>query len=84
MCSPEIAASFAEGVHFNTFGGNPVACTVASSVLDVSTFNLFPHQSCTSAYSEQSCVIFAYFYRIIALYRDTNKQLDLFVFNRLL
>lgn len=48
MCSPEIAASFAKGVHFNTFGGNPVACTVASSVLDVSTFNLF-HQSYASA-----------------------------------
>ncbi|KAG9354131.1 hypothetical protein JZ751_012255 [Albula glossodonta] len=30
----EIAASFAKGVHFNTFGGNPVACAIASSVLD--------------------------------------------------
>ncbi|XP_037548508.1 alanine--glyoxylate aminotransferase 2, mitochondrial [Nematolebias whitei] len=34
VTTPEIAASFAKGVHFNTFGGNPVACTVASSVLD--------------------------------------------------
>lgn len=31
----EIAASFAKAVHFNTFGGNPVACAIASSVLDV-------------------------------------------------
>lgn len=31
----EIAASFAKGLHFNTFGGNPLACAVASSVLDV-------------------------------------------------
>ncbi|XP_012992451.2 alanine--glyoxylate aminotransferase 2, mitochondrial isoform X2 [Esox lucius] len=30
----EIAASFGRGVHFNTFGGNPVACAIASSVLD--------------------------------------------------
>lgn len=32
---PEIAASFAKAVHFNTFGGNPVACAIALSVLDV-------------------------------------------------
>lgn len=31
----EIAASFVKGLHFNTFGGNPLACAVASSVLDV-------------------------------------------------
>uniref|UniRef100_A0AAQ5ZP98 Alanine--glyoxylate aminotransferase 2, mitochondrial n=1 Tax=Amphiprion ocellaris TaxID=80972 RepID=A0AAQ5ZP98_AMPOC len=35
VTTPEIAASFAKGVHFNTFGGNPMACAVASSVLDV-------------------------------------------------
>lgn len=35
MRFPEIAQSFAKGVHFNTFGGNPVACAIASSVLDV-------------------------------------------------
>ncbi|XP_029940014.1 alanine--glyoxylate aminotransferase 2, mitochondrial [Salarias fasciatus] len=34
VTTPEIAASFSKGVHFNTFGGNPVACAVASSVLD--------------------------------------------------
>uniref|UniRef100_A0A8C7YRV3 Alanine--glyoxylate aminotransferase 2, mitochondrial n=1 Tax=Oryzias sinensis TaxID=183150 RepID=A0A8C7YRV3_9TELE len=34
VTTPEIAASFARGVHFNTFGGNPVACAMASSVLD--------------------------------------------------
>ncbi|XP_030598696.1 alanine--glyoxylate aminotransferase 2, mitochondrial [Archocentrus centrarchus] len=34
VTTPEIAASFVKGVHFNTFGGNPVACAVASSVLD--------------------------------------------------
>ncbi|XP_038845517.1 alanine--glyoxylate aminotransferase 2, mitochondrial [Salvelinus namaycush] len=34
VTTPEIAASFAKGVHFNTFGGNPVACAIASSVLD--------------------------------------------------
>ena len=39
LCFPEIAASFAKGVHFNTFGGNPVACAIASSVLDVRIHN---------------------------------------------
>uniref|UniRef100_A0A667ZA33 Alanine--glyoxylate aminotransferase 2, mitochondrial n=1 Tax=Myripristis murdjan TaxID=586833 RepID=A0A667ZA33_9TELE len=34
VTTPEIAASFGKGVHFNTFGGNPVACAIASSVLD--------------------------------------------------
>lgn len=38
---PEIAASFAKGIHFNTFGGNPVACAVGSSVLDVRMNLLF-------------------------------------------
>lgn len=41
LCVPEIAASFAKGVHFNTFGGNPVACAVASSVLDVRIHLIF-------------------------------------------
>uniref|UniRef100_A0A4W6CBD6 Alanine--glyoxylate aminotransferase 2, mitochondrial n=1 Tax=Lates calcarifer TaxID=8187 RepID=A0A4W6CBD6_LATCA len=35
VTTPEIAASFAKASHFNTFGGSPVACAVASSVLDV-------------------------------------------------
>ncbi|KAM9794533.1 alanine--glyoxylate aminotransferase 2, mitochondrial isoform 2-T2 [Syngnathus typhle] len=30
----EIADKFAQGVHFNTFGGNPLACAIASSVID--------------------------------------------------
>lgn len=34
---PEIASSFGKGVHFNTFGGNPVACAIGSAVLDVSS-----------------------------------------------
>ncbi|MED6278861.1 alanine--glyoxylate aminotransferase 2 [Characodon lateralis] len=34
ITSPEIAASFTKGVHFNTFAGNPVASAVASAVLD--------------------------------------------------
>lgn len=42
----EIARSFAKGVHFNTFGGNPLCCAVASSVLDVSADH-FTFQSCT-------------------------------------
>ncbi|XP_029693714.1 alanine--glyoxylate aminotransferase 2, mitochondrial isoform X2 [Takifugu rubripes] len=34
VTTPEIAASFNKAVHFNTFGGNPVASAIASSVLD--------------------------------------------------
>lgn len=45
---PEIAASFAKGVHFNTFGGNPVACAIASSVLDVSIVHSSLDQFCVS------------------------------------
>ncbi|KAI7795630.1 alanine--glyoxylate aminotransferase 2, mitochondrial [Triplophysa rosa] len=34
VTTAEIASSFAKGVHFNTFGGNPLACAIGSSVLD--------------------------------------------------
>ncbi|TSY69831.1 Alanine--glyoxylate aminotransferase 2, mitochondrial [Bagarius yarrelli] len=34
VTSEEIARPFASGVHFNTFGGNPLACSIASAVLD--------------------------------------------------
>lgn len=39
VTTPEIAASMSMGkaLHFNTFGGNPVASAVGSAVLDVST-----------------------------------------------
>lgn len=32
---PEIARSFTSRIHFNTFGGNPMACAVGRAVLDV-------------------------------------------------
>jgi len=36
ITSPEIAASFANGMeYFNTFGGNPVSCVTGLAVLDV-------------------------------------------------
>lgn len=31
----EIASSLAQNLHFNTFGGNPLACVVGAAVLDV-------------------------------------------------
>uniref|UniRef100_A0A665UDM4 Alanine--glyoxylate aminotransferase 2, mitochondrial n=1 Tax=Echeneis naucrates TaxID=173247 RepID=A0A665UDM4_ECHNA len=34
VTTAEIAASFVKALHFNTFGGNAMACAVASSVLD--------------------------------------------------
>lgn len=35
VTTPEIASSLQNALHFNTFGGGPLACAVASSVLDV-------------------------------------------------
>jgi 4-aminobutyrate aminotransferase-like enzyme len=36
VTTPAIAASFAQGMeYFNSFGGNPVSCAIASAVLDV-------------------------------------------------
>ena len=37
VTTPEVAASFyATGLeYFNTFGGNPVSCAIASAVMDV-------------------------------------------------
>ncbi|XP_043280950.1 alanine--glyoxylate aminotransferase 2, mitochondrial isoform X2 [Venturia canescens] len=35
VTTPKIAAVLDKALHFNTFGGNPVACAVGSAVLDV-------------------------------------------------
>ncbi|KAK3086020.1 hypothetical protein FSP39_012263 [Pinctada imbricata] len=35
VTTPEIAQSMGNALHFNTYGGNPLACAVGSSVLDV-------------------------------------------------
>jgi alanine-glyoxylate transaminase/(R)-3-amino-2-methylpropionate-pyruvate transaminase len=35
VTTPEIAASLAQKIHFNTFGGNPVASAVGKAVLEV-------------------------------------------------
>ena len=34
--SAEIAKCMGQSLHFNTYGGNPLACAVGSAVLDVS------------------------------------------------
>lgn len=34
VTTQEVANALTRGSHFNTFGGNPVACSIASSVLD--------------------------------------------------
>lgn len=36
VTTPEIAKALTKASHFNTFGGNPVACAVGLTVLDVS------------------------------------------------
>jgi len=35
ITTPEIANTISQALHFNTFGGNPVACAVGSAVLEV-------------------------------------------------
>jgi alanine-glyoxylate transaminase/(R)-3-amino-2-methylpropionate-pyruvate transaminase len=35
VTTPEVSTAFQHAYHFNTFGGNPLACAVASTVLDV-------------------------------------------------
>ena len=35
VTTPEIARALTERIHFNTFGGNPVACTAGRTVLEV-------------------------------------------------
>lgn len=52
---PEIAASFGKAYHFNTFGGSPIACAVASSVLDVRNNScVFLYQSCSLCTTRRS------------------------------
>ena len=44
VTTPEIASCMSRAVHFNTYGGNPLASAVGISVLDVSEhlyINLF-------------------------------------------
>jgi len=35
VTTPEIAQVMTQAQHFNTYGGNPIACTAASTVLDI-------------------------------------------------
>jgi alanine-glyoxylate transaminase/(R)-3-amino-2-methylpropionate-pyruvate transaminase len=35
VTTPQIAATMAQKVHFNTFGGNPVVCAIGKAVLEV-------------------------------------------------
>ena len=37
VTTQEIAATMASALHFNTYGGNPMASAVGSAVLDVSS-----------------------------------------------
>ena len=41
ITTPKIAETMKSAVTFNTYGGNPMACSAASAVLDVSCFVFF-------------------------------------------
>lgn len=36
VTTQEVAQSLTQALHFNTFGGNPLACAVGTAVMDVS------------------------------------------------
>lgn len=38
VTTPKVAATLSQALHFNTFGGNPLASAVGIAVLDVSEF----------------------------------------------
>lgn len=42
VTTPQIAKTMSAALHFNTFGGNPVASTVGIAVLDVRFLKLLP------------------------------------------
>ncbi|XP_068191507.1 alanine--glyoxylate aminotransferase 2, mitochondrial-like [Antennarius striatus] len=64
VTTPEIAASFGKAFHFNTFGGSPLACTVASSVLDTI------HQD---GFQENSVDVGTYLLEELAKLRDQHE-----------
>lgn len=35
VTTPKIAECLSKALHFNTFGGNPIACAVGNTVLEV-------------------------------------------------
>lgn len=45
VTTPEIAKVMDSALHFNTYGGNPMASAVGSAVLDVSSY-FFHQQLC--------------------------------------
>ncbi len=36
VTTPEVGATLARSLHFNTYGGNPLSCSVGMAVMDVS------------------------------------------------
>ena len=54
--SSEIAHSFAQAVHFNTFGGNPVASAVGKAVLEVLPQEVFQFATETVFAVPKRCV----------------------------
>lgn len=61
VTTPEIAATMAQALYFNTYGGNPMACSVASAVLDVID---------EEKLQENSRVVGTYFLQELAKMRD--------------
>lgn len=78
----EIALSLTKATHFNTFGGNPVSCTVGMTVLDVCTFsetenikNNFPSVQIIEeeGLQENSKTVGTYLLEQLAELRDENQ-----------
>ena len=43
VTTPQIAKTMSAALHFNTFGGNPVASAVGISVLEVEYITIYAH-----------------------------------------
>jgi len=63
VTTPEIASKMGDALHLNTFGGNPMSCAVASTVLDV-----LEEEKC----QENSKVVGTYFLEELAKLRDSS------------
>lgn len=80
VTTPEIAASYAQALHFNTFGGNPMASAVGSAVLDVSYMSNTVLHSKVLEISQQLVVIHSFnSFSVIPQHKhkkwDTNRTL---------
>ena len=79
VCREEIANKFANGMElFNTFGGNPVSCTIATEVLSfIEQYNLQKNALLTGGYLKNQLMTLAKKYPIIGEVRGKGLFLGI-------